>query len=188
MKRGLKDNIHVVCFAKRPLQQLTRWKGDWKDSEESFSLQMYKSYSNWPDEKGTESQFYSPPSVSHPGVTAIDPMKRGLKVRFFEVIQHHCFGYSNWPDEKGTESYRHRRTADILHLVTAIDPMKRGLKEEPYWSMIACLYSVTAIDPMKRGLKVHSNSSVQSDRLGYSNWPDEKGTESSIAILRPVSL
>ena len=62
-------------------------------------------------------------------VTAIDPMKRGLKVYRLHKVR-------------------------ILDIVTAIDPMKRGLKvQKPSTHPHRC-YLVTAIDPMKRGLKV----------------------------------
>ena len=77
-------------------------------------------------------------------VTAIDPMKRGLKVDI--------------PHRPGQGAR-----------VTAIDPMKRGLKVYILLALPVYLCLVTAIDPMKRGLKGTSFSIIYLSLKCYSN-------------------
>ena len=88
MKRGLKDTSRSP-FSIFPimLQQLTRWKGDWKMAVILAGVAAGIGYSNWPNEKGTERTRESICYSSAGWVTAIDPMKRGLKAWSCDTIK-----------------------------------------------------------------------------------------------------
>ena len=107
MTRGLKDQRKIISLRLLlGLHWLTRWQGDWKGVDTMSQIPgRTAGYTDWPDDKGTES---SRPKYPFQGlsflVTLIDPMTRGLK--------------GNCPFSK----------VAMNHLVTLIDPMTRGLK------------------------------------------------------------
>ena len=146
-----------------------------------------------------------------PGVTLIDPMTRGLKAIYRRGHSSlHCC-YTDWPDDKGTESKMLNKPFCLFLVVTLIDPMTRGLK-------VACCthrlhrLCVTLIDPMTRGLKglvqtacalargkLHWLTRWQGDwksvragksmtTVGYTDWPDDKGTESLFIALELIPM
>ena len=153
MKRGLKAFIRYLrMIALTGLQQLTRWKGDWKIRPRRRHGMDGRVTAIDPMKRGLK-ETSAAQSSSGFRVTAIDPMKRGLKVSLFTLSCFCSVSYSNWPDEKGTERQR---------LVIADGCCSPGYSN---W-------------PDEKGTESWHPSSSRTGCPGYSNWPDEKGTES----------
>ena len=112
-------------------------------------------------------------------------MTRGLKVIILSYCSHKgSKGYTDWPDDKGTESFYLPHTSSHIQAGYTDWPDDKGTErvKDDFWEM-AILVSVTLIDPMTRGLKEKFwRTFKKSENRCYTDWPDDKGTESMIIL------
>ena len=112
-------------------------------------------------------------------------MTRGLKdIESISKGEAKINCYTDWPDDKGTESVNPiTQGCGNNNPVTLIDPMTRGLKEKSILQGRIGDYFCYTDWPDDKGTESLKHIQSISLAVSYTDWPDDKGTESPLPVF-----